>query len=190
MDRRRSEDSMPGSNVSSGGAAAAHVQDDVEVVQDDRIGPRATYRGRGFSLVSVDATRYRWRCSVSSCTSRLVTDKFDDNHVLYGFEDHDEKEHRAVEERERSNKTFQREVVEKIGEFTYVLERTFRLLDIKCWRCQCVGCPGRCRTSMDGKTILHGPTPHSVPAASTTGRVGASSVLYFLVAVTRRTSFG
>ncbi|KAL1419727.1 hypothetical protein MTO96_024995 [Rhipicephalus appendiculatus] len=88
-----------------------------------------------------------------------MTDKFGDKHVLYSFKDHDEREHRAVEERRRSNKTFRSEVVEKIGEFMYVLERT--MIDIKCWRCQYVSCSGRCRTSLDHKTLLHGPTPHT-----------------------------
>ncbi|KAL1480305.1 hypothetical protein MTO96_051143 [Rhipicephalus appendiculatus] len=161
MDRRRDEDSMPGSIVSSEGAIAVYTGDHVEVVQGDSDGPRATYRGQGYLLVSDDGTLHSWRCSVSSCPSRLATYRIDDNHVLYSFKDHDKKEHLAVEESGRSNKTLQREVVEKIGEFTYVLERTFRLLDIKCWRCQCVECPSRCRTSLDGKTVLHGPTPHT-----------------------------
>ncbi|XP_037519740.1 uncharacterized protein LOC119396553 isoform X3 [Rhipicephalus sanguineus] len=150
---------MLGSTVSSGDAAKARVGDDVEVVQGDRIRPRAIYRGQSFRLMIVDANRYRWRCSVSTCPSKLMTDKFGERHVLYAFKDHDESEHRAVEERRRSHKTFRSEVVEKIGEFTYVLERS--MTNIKCWRCKYVSCSGRCRTSLDGKTLLHGPTPHT-----------------------------
>ncbi|KAL1419725.1 hypothetical protein MTO96_024993 [Rhipicephalus appendiculatus] len=154
---------MFGSTVPSGDAAAAHIGDEVEVVPGDRVRPRALYRGQKFRLMSVDATRYRWQCSVSTCPSRLMTDKFGERHVLYSFKDHDEKEHLAMEERKRSsNKTYKSEVVEKIGEFMYVLERT--TINIKCWRCQYVRCSGRCRTSLDGKTLLHGPTPHTCKA--------------------------
>ncbi|KAH7947303.1 uncharacterized protein LOC119396553 isoform X4 [Rhipicephalus sanguineus] len=153
---------MPGSIVTGGDASAAPFGEHVEVAQGDRIRPRATYRGRRFRLMSVDASRYRWRCSVSTCPSKLMTDKFGERHVLYSFKDHDEKEHRAVEERRRSNKAFRSEAVEKIGEFMYVLERT--MIDLKCWRCQYVSCSGRCRTSLDGKTLLHGPTPHTCQA--------------------------
>ncbi|KAL1480303.1 hypothetical protein MTO96_051142 [Rhipicephalus appendiculatus] len=128
---------MFGPTVSSGDAATAHIGDDVEVVPGDRIRPRALFRGQKFRLMSVDATRYRWHCSVSTCPSRLMTDKFGERHVLYSFKDHDEKEHLAMEERKRSNnKTYKSEVVEKIGEFMYVLERT--TINIKCWRCQYV----------------------------------------------------
>lgn len=151
---------MLGSTVSSKDAAKARVVgDDVQVVQGDRIRPHAIYRGQRFRLMIVDANRYRWRCSVSTCPSKLITDKFGERHVLYSFKDHDEKEHRAVEERKRSNKAFRSEVGEKIGEFMYVLERS--MTNIKCWRCKYVSCSGRCRTNLDGTTILHGPTPHT-----------------------------
>lgn len=138
---------------------AAHIGDHVEVVQGDRIRPKAIYRRRRFRLMTVDSTRYRWRCSVSSCSSRLMTDKFGEKHVLYSFKDHDEDEHRAAEGRRHSHKTFKSEVMKKIGEFLYVPERTVE--DIKCWRCRYVSCPGRCRTSLDGEHLLHGPTAHT-----------------------------
>lgn len=148
---------MPGSMVSSEGAAS--FGDPVEVVQGDRIRPKAIYRSRQFRLMSVDSTRYRWRCTVSNCSSRLMTDKFDEKHVLYSFKEHDENEHRAAEERRHSDKTFKSQVVKKVGEFLYVPEKTVG--DIKCWRCRYVSCSGRCRTSLDGKQLLNGPTPHT-----------------------------
>lgn len=148
---------MPGSMLSSEGVAS--FGDHVEVVQGDRIRPKAIYRRRPFRLMSVDSTRYRWRCTVTNCSSRLMTDRFGDKHVLYSFKDHDEDEHRAAEDRKRSDKTFRSEVVKKIGEFLYVPERSFG--DIRCWRCKYVSCSGRCRTSLDGNTVLHGPTKHT-----------------------------
>ncbi|XP_075552510.1 uncharacterized protein LOC142585557 isoform X1 [Dermacentor variabilis] len=152
---------MPGSMASSKGAAAP-FGDIVEVVQGDRIRPKAIYRHRQFRLMAVDSTRYRWRCTVSSCSSRLMTDKFGEKHVLYSFKDHDEDEHRAAEGRRHSHKTFKSEVLKKLGEFLYVPERTVGL--IKCWRCRYVSCPGRCRTSLDGEQLLHGPTAHTCQA--------------------------
>lgn len=148
---------MPGSMVSSEGAAS--FGDPVEVVQGDRIRPKAIYRSRQFRLLSVDSTRYRWRCTVSNCSSRLMTDKFDEKHVLYSFKEHDENEHRAAEERRHFDKTFKSQVVKKVGEFLYVPEKTVG--EIKCWRCRYVSCSGRCRTSLDGKQLLHGPTAHT-----------------------------
>ncbi|XP_070395048.1 uncharacterized protein [Dermacentor albipictus] len=139
--------------------ASSKGVDHVEVVQGDRIRPKAIYRRRRFRLMSVDSTRHRWRCSVSSCSSRLTTDKFDEKHVLYDFKDHDEDEHRAAEEKRHSDKSFRSEAMKKIGEFLYVPERTVG--DIKCWRCRYVSCPGRCRTSLDGEQLLHGPTAHT-----------------------------
>nr|XP_054922144.1 uncharacterized protein LOC126521903 isoform X1 [Dermacentor andersoni] len=88
-----------------------------------------------------------------------MTDKFGDKHVLYSFKDHDENEHRAAEERRHSDKSFRTEVMKKVGEFLYVLEKTVG--DIKCWRCRYVKCSGRCRTSLDGEQLLHGPTTHT-----------------------------
>ncbi|XP_075552512.1 uncharacterized protein LOC142585557 isoform X3 [Dermacentor variabilis] len=152
---------MPGSMASSKGAAAP-FGDIVEVVQGDRIRLKAIYRHRRFRLLTVDSTRYRWRCTVSRCSSRLITDKFGEKHVLYSFKDHDEDEHRAAEGRRHSRKTFKSEVMKKVGEFLYVPERTVG--DIKCWRCRYVSCPGRCRTSLDGEQLLHGPTAHTCQA--------------------------
>lgn len=147
---------MPGSASES---AAASFGDQVEVVRGDRVRPRAVYRRRAFRLMSVDSMRHRWRCSVTTCPSRLMTDKFGEKHVLFSFKDHDEDEHRATEERRRSQKTYRSEALVKIGEFMYVLERSVG--EIKCWRCRYVSCPGRCRTSLDHNTLLHGPTTHT-----------------------------
>ncbi|XP_050026590.1 uncharacterized protein [Dermacentor andersoni] len=154
---------MPGSMASSKGGAAP-FGDIVEVVQGDRIRPKAIYRGRRFRLMAVDSTRYRWRCSVSSCSSRLMTDKFGEKHVLYSFKEHDEDEHRAAEGRRQSNKSFRSEIMKKVGDFLYVPERTVG--DIKCWRCRYISCPGRCRTSLDGEQLLHGPTAHTCQSLS------------------------
>ncbi|XP_065311674.2 uncharacterized protein [Dermacentor albipictus] len=139
--------------------ASSKGVDHVEVVRGDRIRPKAIYRGLRFRLDKVDSTRYRWRCSVSSCSSRLMTDKFGEKHVLYDFKDHDEDEHRAAEEKRHSDKSFRSEVMKKVGEFLYVPEKTVG--DIKCWRCRYVKCSGRCRTSLDGEQLLHGPTAHT-----------------------------
>ncbi|XP_054922145.1 uncharacterized protein [Dermacentor andersoni] len=75
------------------------------------------------------------------------------------FKEHDEAEHRAAEERKHTHKTFRNGVTKKVGEFLYVPERTVG--DIKCWRCRYISCPGRCRTSLDGEQLLHGPTAHT-----------------------------
>ncbi|KAH6928490.1 hypothetical protein HPB50_016827 [Hyalomma asiaticum] len=149
---------MPGS-VGSSGCASASSSDHVEVVQGDRVRPRAMYRNRAFRLMSDDSMRYRWRCSVSACPSRLATDKFGEEHVLFNFVDHDEKEHRDAEEKRQRKKAYRSEAVVKIGEFLYVLEKTFS--NAKGWRCHYVSCSGRCRTSLDGETLLLGPTPHT-----------------------------
>lgn len=117
------------------------------------------YRNRAFRHMSDNSMRYRWRCSVSSCRSRLVTDKFGEKHVLFNFKDHDENEHRAAEEKRQCKKACRSEAVAKIGEFLYMLEKTFS--SAKGWRCNYVGCSGRCRTSLDGETLFLGPTPHT-----------------------------
>ncbi|KAH7947801.1 uncharacterized protein LOC119396694 [Rhipicephalus sanguineus] len=142
----------------SGVAAAADAA--VELVMSRRGKPKAKYAGRTFTLDTRSDQRYRWRCDVRQCRSRLTTDLYDNRHMVYRFRDHDEELHRRVaSERKRRDATYRQQgrPAKKIGDYRYVLEN--RIGGLLFWRCEYVSCPGRCRTH-DGHLVA-GPSQHS-----------------------------
>lgn len=130
----------------------------VELVMSRRGKPKAKYAGRTFTLDTRNGQRYRWRCDVRQCRSRLTTDLYENHHMVYRFRDHDEDQHRrVVSERKRRDATYRQQRAKKIGDFRYVLEN--RIGGLRFWRCEHVSCPGRCRTH-DG-LLVAGPSQHT-----------------------------
>nr|XP_037280630.1 uncharacterized protein LOC119173952 [Rhipicephalus microplus] len=139
-------------------AAAADAT--VEFVMSRRGKPKAKYAGRTFTLDTRSDQRYRWRCDVRQCRSRLTTDLYGNRHMVYRFRDHDEDQHRRVaSERKRRGATYRQQgrPARKIGDHRYVLEN--RIGGLLFWRCVYVSCPGRCRTH-DGHLVV-GPSQHT-----------------------------
>ncbi|XP_075552869.1 uncharacterized protein LOC142585766 isoform X2 [Dermacentor variabilis] len=133
----------------------------VELVMSRRGKPKAKYSGRTFTLDTRNGQRYRWRCDVRQCRSRLTTDLYENRHMVYRFREHDEDQHRRVaSERKRRDATYRQQVsrpAKKTGDFRYVLEN--RIGGLRFWRCEHVSCPGRCRTH-DGHLVA-GPSQHT-----------------------------
>ncbi|XP_065293631.1 uncharacterized protein [Dermacentor albipictus] len=130
----------------------------VELVMSRRGKPKAKYAGRTFTLDTRNGQRYRWRCDVRQCRSRLTTDLYENHHMVYRFREHDEDQHRrVVSERKRRDATYRQQRAKKIGDFRYVLEN--RIGGLRFWRCEHVSCPGRCRTH-DGHLVA-GPSQHT-----------------------------
>lgn len=130
----------------------------VELVMSRRGKPKAKYAGRTFTLDTRNDQRYRWRCDVRQCRSRLTTDLYENHHMVYRFREHDEDQHRRVaSERKRRDATYRQQPTKKIGDFRYVLEN--RIGGLRFWRCEYVSCPGRCRTH-DGYLVA-GPSQHT-----------------------------
>lgn len=133
----------------------------VELVMSRRGKPKAKYAGRTFTLDTRSDQRYRWRCDVRQCRSRLTTDLYENRHMVYRFREHDEEQHRRVaSERKRRDATYRQQVnrpAKKIGDYRYVLEN--RIGGLHFWRCEYVSCPGRCRTH-DGHLVA-GPSQHT-----------------------------
>lgn len=130
----------------------------VELVMSRRGKPKAKYAGRTFTLDTRNDQRYRWRCDVRQCRSRLTTDLYENHHMVYRFREHDEDQHRRVaSERKRRDATYRQQPTKKIGDFRYVLEN--RIGGLHFWRCEYVSCPGRCRTH-DGHLVA-GPSQHT-----------------------------
>lgn len=139
-------------------AAAADAT--VEFVMSRRGKPKAKYAGRTFTLDARSDQRYRWRCDVRQCRSRLTTDLYGNRHMVYRFRDHDEDQHRRVaSERKRRGATYRQQgrPARKIGDHRYVLEN--RIGGLLFWRCVYISCPGRCRTH-DGHLVV-GPSQHT-----------------------------
>ncbi|XP_075750409.1 sodium-dependent nutrient amino acid transporter 1 [Rhipicephalus microplus] len=89
-------------------AAAADAT--VEFVMSRRGKPKAKYAGRTFTLDARSDQRYRWRCDVRQCRSRLTTDLYGNRHMVYRFRDHDEDQHRRVaSERKRRGATYRQQ---------------------------------------------------------------------------------
>ncbi|KAK8780847.1 hypothetical protein V5799_017812 [Amblyomma americanum] len=130
----------------------------VELVPSLRGGTKAKYGGRTFTLETDNGIRYRWRCDVRPCRSRLTTDAYGKAHMVYAFRPHDEDVHlrEAARKKRRSEATF-KQAVTKIGGFGYVLEN--QAGNMLFWRCEYVSCPGRCRTTPD-LHLVAGPTHH------------------------------
>ncbi|KAL1436025.1 hypothetical protein MTO96_010781 [Rhipicephalus appendiculatus] len=148
-------------------AAAADAT--VEFVMSRRGKPKAKYGGRTFTLDTRSDQRYRWRCDVRQCRSRLTTDLYDNRHMVYRFREHDEDLHRRVaSERKRRDATYRQQgrPAKKIGDYRYVLEN--RIGGLLFWRCVYVSCPGRCRTH-DGHLVV-GPSQHSHQPNAAGGR--------------------
>ncbi|XP_037577666.1 uncharacterized protein LOC119460688 [Dermacentor silvarum] len=152
---RRAMSSVP---VSDEGSFLAGT---VELVPSLRGKDKAKYLDRTFTLESCSGHRYRWRCDQRQCKSRLITDFYGGEHMVYKFRDHDEDTHRLVESKRkrRLEITYKQKPV-KIGDFQYVSEK--RIGGLIFWRCVYVSCPGRCRTH-DGH-LVSGPSEHLCPA--------------------------
>lgn len=131
----------------------------VELVPSQRGGFKARYGGRTFTMDTHKGTRCHWRCDMRGCKSRLTTDIYGSDHMVYKFRAHDEDIHqRATSERKRrrSDATYKQQPAVQIGNFNYILEN--RNGGLKFWRCVYVSCPGRCRTH-DGHLVA-GPSEH------------------------------
>lgn len=82
----------------------------VELVMSRRGKPKAKYAGRTFTLDTRNDQRYRWRCDVRQCRSRLTTDLYENHHMVYRFREHDEDQHRRVaSERKRRDATYRQQ---------------------------------------------------------------------------------
>lgn len=129
----------------------------VELVPSLRGKDKAKYLDRTFTLESSSGLRHRWRCDQRQCKSRLITDFYGGEHMVYKYRGHDEDVHRLVESKRKSRLeiTYKQKTV-KIGDYRYVLEKRVTGLDF--WRCVHVSCPGRCRTH-DGH-LVSGPSEH------------------------------
>ncbi|XP_077487584.1 uncharacterized protein LOC144098654 [Amblyomma americanum] len=140
------------------GDCSPQSDDLVQLVPSVRGGKKAKYRGWTYTLETNNGMRYRWRCDVRSCRSRLTTDAYGDKHMVYNFRPHDEDVHllEAARKKRRSEATY-KQAVTKIGDYGYVLEN--RVGSVLFWRCEYVSCTGRCRTTPDLRLVA-GPSHH------------------------------
>lgn len=133
--------------------------DIVELVPSARGRNKAKYAGRTYTLHSTNGTRYRWVCGLRTCKSRLTTDLFGDQHLVYHYQPHSEELHRLAERTKRRSRAIDnQQSLKRIKDCDYVLEKQEGSTQF--WRCALVKCPGRCRTSRDGMLVA-GPTNHA-----------------------------
>lgn len=138
---------------------AALPSDTVLLVPSRRGKEKALYDGRTFTLDQRSGARYRWRCDVRLCKSRLTTDLYDGRHMVYRFRPHDEEPHTSVvkEKQQRRVLTRFKQPRVEIGKYNYILES---IVDgVAFWRCAFVSCSGRCRTR--DVNLVAGPSKHS-----------------------------
>ncbi|XP_077485921.1 uncharacterized protein LOC144096989 [Amblyomma americanum] len=133
----------------------------VQLLPSARGSMKAMYSGRTFRLVRNNSVRYYWNCELRHCSSRLTTDAYGKEHMVYSFQPHDEDEHRRAEKskkRQRSDAVHKQKPLKRIKDCDYVLEKQEGSTHF--WRCKFRKCTGRCRTTCDG-VLVAGPSPHS-----------------------------
>ncbi|XP_077486984.1 uncharacterized protein LOC144098315 isoform X1 [Amblyomma americanum] len=132
--------------------------DKADVVRNERGGPSARHGGRRFVLLRRRHSRHWWRCALKNCPSKLITDEYGDEHLVFKTAEHNEEEHaKATRGRRRSEAVYRNQPVQQIGDYRYVEEPSDG--NDRCWRCEFVSCPGRCRTDRDLR-VTAGPTQH------------------------------
>uniref|UniRef100_A0A224Y6M4 Protein containing FLYWCH domain n=1 Tax=Rhipicephalus zambeziensis TaxID=60191 RepID=A0A224Y6M4_9ACAR len=164
-----------GSGDTDPGLQQANALLPVQLVPTPRGGFKAKYGGFTFNMETSKGSRRHWHCNVRGCKSRLTTDEYGEDHVVFKLTAHNEDVHqRAANEkkRRRSEAAFRQQVTTKIGDFSYILEDTIG--EHYCWRCKYVQCKGKCRTDRNGRLVL-GPSEHSCVQLSGSAHVSAGS---------------
>ncbi|KAH7947305.1 uncharacterized protein LOC119396556 [Rhipicephalus sanguineus] len=132
----------------------------VQIVPSKRGGSKAKHGGFTFNMETSKGSRRHWHCEVRGCKSRLTTDEYGSDHVVFKLTAHNEDVHQRADnekKRRRSEATYRQQPTKKIGDFSYIFEE--QIGEQCCWRCKYVQCKGKCRTNRDGRLVL-GPTQH------------------------------
>lgn len=132
----------------------------VQIVPSKRGGVKAKHGGFTFNMETSKGSRRHWHCEVRGCKSRLTTDEYGSDHVVFKLTAHNEGVHQRADnekKRRRSEATYRQLPTKKIGDFSYIFEE--QIGEQYCWRCKYVQCKGKCRTNRDGRLVL-GPTQH------------------------------